>query len=470
MSGTLYDKVFDAHVVEALDDGLYQLFVGLHFVNDVTSAQAFAGLRERGLNVLFPDRTVSTFDHMVPPDGPVRPYRDPAAEALRAALEANVSGTGITYLAPGSGRAGIVHVIGPELGLSQPGMTICCGDSHTSTHGALGALAFGVGTTQVRDILASQTLATRRLATRQVVLSGRLPPGVEAKDAILSVIAKLGVAGGVGYAYEYTGPVVAAMTLEQRMTLCNMSIEGGARIGYVNPDETTYEFLRGRPFAPTSDWDRAVSYWSSLRTEPDAVFDDVVSLDGSSIEPMVTWGVHPGHSVGVSGLLPEVAELPETERASAEDAYAYTGFLPGQPIRGLRIDVAFIGSCANGRLSDIERVVDLVTATGGTVAPHVRAIVTPGSEAVREQVEALGYGDVLRTAGFAVHRPGCSMCVGMNGAALVGREVCASTSTRNFKGRQGSPTGRTLLMSPTMVAASALAGEVVDVRTVACAT
>jgi 3-isopropylmalate/(R)-2-methylmalate dehydratase large subunit len=462
--GTLYDKVFDNHVVRQLDDKLYQLFIGLHFVNDVTSAEAFASLRRRSLPVRFPERTVSTLDHILPTKAPLRPYADAEAEALTQALEANVSTTGISYLAPGSGNQGIIHVIGPELGLSQPGMTICCGDSHTSTHGALGAVAFGIGTSQVRDVLATQSLAVRRLSTREIRIDGALPPGVGAKDAILAVIARLGVGAGAGFAYEYTGEVVAAMTIDQRMTLCNMSIEGGAQVGCVGPDDKTIAYLWERPYAPRNRWDEAVQYWQSIRSDGRARFDDVVVIPGETIEPMVTWGINPGQSVGIAGAIPDPGDLPPNERRSAQEAIEYMGFEPGQPVAGLSIDVAFVGSCANGRLEDVRSVVEVIEQSGGTVASGVRALVVPGSERVYSEVVAAGYREVLERAGFELRQPGCSMCVGMNGDALVGREVCASTSTRNFKGRQGSATGRTLLMSPAMVAASAIAGQVVDVR------
>ena len=465
MGETLYSKIFDMHTVGDLGDGQYQLFIGAHFVNEVTSAPAFAVLSDQGLPVFAPEQTFATADHMISTaldTGSVPPA------LLQRELEHNAASFGIRYFGPGSGRQGIVHVVGPELAISQPGMTICCGDSHTSTHGALGAVAFGVGTTQVRDVLATQTLVARRLRGRQIWIDGGLGFGVEAKDVILAVIRSLGVRGGIGFCYEFAGPAVEAMSIEERMTLCNMSIEGGAQVGYVNPDAKTFEYLHGRPFAPpTARWQDAVRWWTSVRTDADAEFDDRARLSAADIAPMVTWGTHPGQNVAIGEILPLIAELPAADRPAADEAFGYMGLSPGAPIEGTKIDVAFIGSCANGRLSDIERVASLVQQVRGRVAPSVRALVVPGSEWVYAEASRLGYAQVLTDAGFDVRRPGCSTCVGMNGDGLRGRELCASTSSRNFRGRQGSPTGRTLLMSPVMVAAAALAGEVVDVRRMA---
>jgi 3-isopropylmalate/(R)-2-methylmalate dehydratase large subunit len=462
MGRTLYQKVFDMHTVDDLGGGRYQLFIGAHFVNDVTSATAFAVLRDKELAVFAPGQTFAMADHMISTGaGRAAVPRS----LLERELQENAASFGIRYFGDGSGRQGIVHVVGPELGITQPGMTICCGDSHTSTHGALGAVAFGIGSTGVRDVLATQTLVAKRLRCRQIWVEGTLGYGVEAKDVILTVIRSLGVAGGIGFCYEFAGPAVEAMSVEERMTLCNMSIEGGAQVGYVNPDEATFSYLRGRPFAPPDDqWHDAVNWWASLRTDPGAEFDDVARLSADGIAPTVTWGTHPGQNVPADGMLPVPAELPAGERAAADEAFSYMGLAPGAPIEGTKIDVAFIGSCANGRLSDLRRVAELVQRVGGRVPPSVRALVVPGSEAVYAEAARLGYADVLAGAGFDVRRPGCSACVGMNGDGLTGRQLCASTSTRNFRGRQGSPTGRTLLMSPVMVAAAALAGEVVDVR------
>ena len=358
-----------------------------------------------------------------------------------------------------------MHVIGPELGLTQPGMTIACGDSHTSTHGAFGAIAFGIGTSQVRDVLASQCLALARPKIRRIRVSGALGFGVYAKDVILHIIRKLGVKGGVGFAYEYAGDVIERFSMEERMTLCNMSIEGGARVGYVNPDQTTFDYLRGRRFAPPADaFARAEAWWRSMASDADARFDDEVAIAGADISPTVTWGTNPGQAIGVAEALPRLSELPEDDRSSAEDAYRFMDLVPGRPIEGTPIQVAFIGSCTNGRISDLREAARV--AKTGKVAPGVRALVVPGSEAVRVQAESEGLHEVFKAAGFQWREAGCSMCLAMNPDKLVGRELCASSSNRNFKGRQGSPTGRTLLMSPAMVAAAALRGRVADVREV----
>jgi len=362
-----------------------------------------------------------------------------------------------------TGKQGIVHIIGPELGLSQPGMTIACGDSHTSTHGAVGAIAFGIGTTQVRDVLATQCLAMAKPKLRQVRVEGQLDKGVYAKDVILAIIGTLGVKGGVGYAYEYAGDTVEHMTMEERLTLCNMSIEGGARCGYVNPDATTIDYVRGRPYAPQGvAFDRAAEWWKSMATESGAAFDDVARLDGGAIEPTVTWGINPGMSIGVSQRIPSPDAQPEPERPTFREALAHMGFEAGQPIKGAKIDVAFVGSCTNGRLSDLRAAAEV--AKKGKVAKHVRALIVPGSQQVAKAAEAEGLHEIFQAAGFQWRKAGCSMCLGMNDDKLQGREMSASSSNRNFIGRQGSPTGRTLLMSPAMVVAAALAGAVTDVR------
>lgn len=463
MGKTLLDKVWDAHTVRELPTGQTQLFIGLHLVHEVTSPQAFQMLREQGLRVLFPERTFATVDHIIPTDTRQRPYADEQAEGMMSAIERNCREFGIRFFQASSGQQGIVHVLGPELGLTQPGMTVACGDSHTSTHGALGAVAFGIGTSQVRDVLASQCLVMQRPKVRRIVVRGRLAKGVYAKDVILFIIRKLGVKGGVGYAYEYAGEVIESMSMEERMTVCNMSIEGGARLGYLNPDRTTFEYLRGRPFAPQGEaFERAVAWWSSIASDADAVYADVVELEGSEIAPTVTWGINPGQSIGVDETIPPPEAFAADERSVAEEAYAYMDVRPGGKILGMKIDVAFIGSCTNGRLSDLREAARV--ARRGRVPPHVKALVVPGSEAVAKAAEAEGLHEIFREAGFEWRLPGCSMCLAMNPDKLVGRQVCASSSNRNFKGRQGSPSGRTLLMSPAMVAAAAIAGEVVDVR------
>jgi 3-isopropylmalate/(R)-2-methylmalate dehydratase large subunit len=424
-------------------------------------------LRDRKLTVAYPDRTFATCDHIIPTHNQLRPLRDDLAEQMLVELERNTAAAGIRYLSPKSGEQGIVHVIGPELGLTQPGMTVCCGDSHTSTHGAFGAIAFGIGTTQVRDVLATQTLAMEKLKVRRIEVNGKLRPGVYAKDVVLYVIHQLGVQGGVGYAYEFAGDVFDRFTMEERMTVCNMSIEGGARCGYVNPDQTTYDYLKGREYAPQgAAWDDAVAYWQSIRSDADAKFDDVVTYRAEDIEPMVTWGITPAQSTPVGAQLPAAEQFASEDRPLIEEAFQYMGFSQGAPIKGQKIDVAFIGSCTNGRFSDFEEVVQHLKRSGKKVREGVRALVVPGSQKVREQLIAAGYDKVFSQHGFEFREAGCSMCLAMNPDKLVGRELCASSSNRNFKGRQGSPTGRTLLMSPVMVAAAAVSGEVADAREV----
>ena len=467
MGKTLYEKVFDSHTVGRLPSGQYQLLMGLHLIHEVTSPQAFSMLEERKLKVLFPARTFATVDHIIPTSNQLRPYQDSLAEDMLRALEASVKRHGIRYFAPENGEQGIVHVVGPENGLTQPGMTICCGDSHTATHGAFGAIAFGIGTSQVRDVLATQTLSMDKLKVRRIEVSGKLGPGVTAKDVILYIINKLGVNGGVGFAYEYAGDTIARMSMDERMTVCNMSIEGGARCGYINPDETTYDYLKGRVYAPkVEDWDRARAYWDSVKSDADAHYDEVVKYRAEDIELMVTWGITPGQSVAVNGTIPAPDTFPADERESAEEAYKYMALKPGQPIKGQKIDVAFIGSCTNGRRSDFEAVVEVLKAGHFKVAPHVQALVVPGSMQVKRELVERGWDKIFTAAGFQFREAGCSMCLAMNPDKLKGNELSASSSNRNFKGRQGSPTGRTLLMSPIMVAAAAIAGEVADARQV----
>jgi 3-isopropylmalate/(R)-2-methylmalate dehydratase large subunit len=463
MGKNLLEKVWAAHEVRKLPTGQSQLFIGLHLIHEVTSPQAFDGLRQRGWKVRFPSRTFATVDHIVPTHDQARPFADDLAEEMMRAIERNCREFGVPLFDLADRRQGIVHVVGPELGLTQPGMTIACGDSHTSTHGAFGAIAFGIGTSQVRDVLATQTLAMDPLRVRRIRVGGALRRGSFAKDVILAIIRRLGVKGGVGYAYEYAGDVIDALSMEERMTICNMSIEGGARVGYVNPDETTFAYLRGRPHAPSpANQDRAEAWWRSMASDADAGFDDEVSLDGAAIKPSVTWGINPGQSVAVDESLPNPKSLPESERASAEEALEFMDFRPGARIQGTKIDVAFIGSCTNGRLSDLREAARI--SRGQKVAPGVRALVVPGSQDVALAAEAEGLDEIFRSAGFEWRRAGCSMCLAMNPDKLEHRQICASSSNRNFKGRQGHPTGRTLLMSPAMVAAAALAGEVVDVR------
>jgi 3-isopropylmalate/(R)-2-methylmalate dehydratase large subunit len=463
MARTLLDKVWEAHTVRTLPSGQTQLLVGLHLIHEVTTPQAFQMLKELKLKVRMPERTFGTLDHIIPTTDQSRPYADPLAEDMAAHMIKNAKDFGVRLFDMASGQQGIVHVIGPELGLTQPGMTIACGDSHTSTHGAVGALAFGIGTTQVRDVLATQCLAMAKPKLRQVRVDGALAKGVYAKDVILAIINKLGVQGGVGYAYEYAGDVIDRMTMEERLTVCNMSIEGGARFGYVNPDTTTIEYLRGRQYSPKGDaFDRAATWWKSVATEPGAKFDDVARLDGAAIEPMVTWGINPGMSLGVGDRIPSPESAGEADRPTFREALAHMSFQAGQPIKGAKIDVAFVGSCTNGRLSDLRAAAEV--AKKGKVAKHVRALIVPGSQQVAKAAEAEGLHDIFQAAGFEWRKAGCSMCLAMNPDKLEGREMSASSSNRNFIGRQGSPTGRTLLMSPAMVAAAAITGAVADVR------
>ena len=460
---TLLEKVWDLHTVRRLPAGQTQLFIGLHLIHEVTTPQAFDMLRSRDVGVALPERTYATVDHIVPTLDQRRPFADERAEQMMAALERNCRDYGIRFSALTTDRQGIVHVIGPELGLTQPGMTIACGDSHTSTHGAFGAVALGIGTSQVRDVLASQCLAIDPLKVRRITVSGTLGQGVYAKDVILEIIARLGVKGGVGYAYEYGGPAVERMTMDERMTICNMSIEGGARVGYVNPDETTFSYMKDRPFAPQGDaFARATRWWTSMASDPDAAYDDEVVFDGDAIEPRVSWGINPGQSVGVTERIPTPRDTGSADAAAISEALDFMGFAAGAPISGTKVDVAFVGSCTNSRLSDLREAARVVA--GHRVASHVTALVVPGSKGVRRAAEAEGLDQIFQAAGFEWRGAGCSMCLAMNPDRLEGRQVCASSSNRNFKGRQGSPTGRTLLMSPAMVAAAAITGEVTDVR------
>jgi 3-isopropylmalate/(R)-2-methylmalate dehydratase large subunit len=463
MGLSLLDKVWDIHKVGVLPDGQDQLFIGLHLIHEVTSPQAFHMLEERGLNVLLPERTFATVDHIVPTDKQTRPFDDALAEEMIVAIEKNTKSHGISFFGLKSGEQGIVHIIGPELGLTQPGMTVACGDSHTSTHGAFGAIAFGIGTSQIRDVLATQTLAMNKPKLRRIQVSGALKRGVYSKDIILRIIAELGVNGGIGYAYEYGGGAIESLDMEARLTICNMSIEGGARAGYINPDAVTFDYLKGRPFAPSGKaFEKSVGFWESIGSDSDAVYDDLFELDASDIEPMVTWGINPGQSIGISERTPMLKDVDTEYRDVAAKAYTHMEFEEHQSMEGQRIDVAFIGSCTNGRLSDFREAAKILE--GKRVSSHVRALAVPGSKHVADQVEAEGLHEVLMDAGFEWRGAGCSMCLAMNPDKLTGRQLCASSSNRNFIGRQGAPGGRTLLMSPAMVAAAAVEGAVTDVR------
>ncbi|HSB19182.1 MAG TPA: 3-isopropylmalate dehydratase large subunit [Anaeromyxobacteraceae bacterium] len=463
---TLFDKVWEAHRVrEETADSPAVLYVDLHLVHEVTSPQAFAVLRERGLRVRRPERTLATMDHSTPtlprrPDGRW-PFADAQAEAQVGELERNCAASGIEVLALGSGRQGIVHVIGPELGATQPGMTVVCGDSHTATHGAFGALAFGIGTSEVGHVLATQCLLQRKARTLAVQVDGRLRPGVSAKDLVLAVIARIGVGGGTGHVVEYRGSAIRALSMEERMTVSNMSIEAGARAGMIAPDDTTFQYLSGRERAPKgADWEAAVAAWRRLPTDEGARFDREVSLDGSALEPMITFGTNPAQAIPVTGIVPDPAQAPDpSARASLEGALRYMGLAPGKPILGQRIDVVFIGSCTNSRIEDLRAAAGVMR--GRKVA--VRALVVPGSQAVKRQAEAEGLDRVFRDAGAEWREPGCSMCIAMNGDGIRAGEYCVSTSNRNFEGRQGAG-GRTLLASPLTAAAAAVAGRVADPR------
>ncbi len=463
MKKNLLNKVWERHRVATLANGQDQLFIGLHLIHEVTSPQAFAMLHERELKVLYPQRTYATVDHIVPTADQERPFSDRLAEEMMQELERNTADYDIHFFNLKTDYQGIVHVIGPELGLTQPGMTIACGDSHTSTHGAFGAIAFGIGTSQIRDVLASQCLAISRPKVRRIEVGGRLQRGVYAKDIILRIIADLGVFGGIGYAYEYAGEAIEALTLEGRMTICNMSIEGGARVGYVNPDDSTMAYLKGRRFAPQGEnWEQAEEYWRSVASDDKAHYDDHYQVDADSLEPMITWGITPGQAIAISQHTPQLSELDEATRATAERAYKHMHFEPGQKIVGKKIDVAFLGSCTNSRISDLREAAAIVK--GHRVDSRVQAFVVPGSKQVARQAQREKLPQIFEDAGFQWRGAGCSMCLGMNPDKLQGAQLCASSSNRNFIGRQGSPTGRTLLMSPAMVAAAAIHGQVVDVR------
>ena len=462
--GTLYDKVWDQHKVTTLPNGQDQLFVGLHLIHEVTSPQAFGMLKERGLEVARPDLTHATVDHIVPTANQDRPYSDDAAETMMGELEENVREAGIQFSDPTTGDQGIVHVIGPEQGITQPGKTIVCGDSHTSTHGAFGALAFGIGTSQIRDVLATQTIAMEKQKVRKIEVTGELDEGVEAKDIILEIIRRLGTEGGVGYVYEYAGETIENLDMEGRMSICNMSIEGGARAGYVNPDETTYEWLEETDYfrEHPEKFEQLKPYWESIRSDDDAEYDDIVEIDASELDPVVTWGTTPGQGIGIDDPIPAPEDLADDKVDTARRAQEHMRVEPGETMEGYDIDVAFLGSCTNARLPDLRRAARIVK--GREVADDVRAFVVPGSQRVQEAARKEGLKDIFEEAGFEWRNAGCSMCLGMNEDQLEGDEACASSSNRNFVGRQGSKDGRTVLMNPRMVAAAAITGEVSDVR------
>jgi 3-isopropylmalate/(R)-2-methylmalate dehydratase large subunit len=461
---TIIEKVWDAHVVHEQPGAPTLIFIDLHLVHEVTSPQAFQGLRERGIKVRRPDLTQATVDHSIPTTDRSLPIADEIAAKQLAQLEANCREFGVPCFGIHSDKQGVVHVIGPELGLTQPGMTVVCGDSHTATHGAFGALAFGIGTSEVEHVLATQCLLQRQSKSFQVKVDGALRPGVTAKDIILALIAKIGVGGGTGCVFEFTGSAIRALSMEERMTVCNMSIEGGARAGMIAPDDTTYDYLCGRPRAPQgAEWDAAVARWKQLPTDEGAVYDLELSLDGAALEPMITYGTNPGMGVPVTAPLPDPAQVANPlERDSITKALKYMGLEGGKPLLGHPVDVVFIGSCTNSRISDLRAAATILK--GRKVNPKVRTLVVPGSQEVKRQAIAEGLPEVFRAAGAEWREPGCSMCIAMNGDQLEPGQYSVSTSNRNFEGRQGKG-GRTFLASPLTAAASAVTGVVTDVRT-----
>jgi len=466
MPKTLFEKIWELHVVAEQPNSPAILYIDLHLVHEVTSPQAFTGLRQRGLHIRCPERTVATMDHSIPTTPLNVPIADPLAAAQIRQMEVNAAEFGITLYGMASAHRGIVHVIGPELGLTQPGMTIVCGDSHTATHGAFGALAFGIGTSEVEHVLATQCLLQTRPKTCEVRIDGTLSPGVTAKDIILALIAKIGVGGGTGYVFEYTGSAIRGLTMEQRMTVCNMSIEAGARAGLIAPDDTTFAYLKGRQHAPKdAEWDNAVARWRALASDAGATYDHTITLDAAALEPMITYGTNPGMGMSIAGHIPDPANLSDAnQKAALDKALRYMGLQPGQSLLGKKVDVVFIGSCTNSRISDLREAALLLK--GHKVAAGVRAMVVPGSQVIKKQAEAEGLDQVFKAAGAEWREPGCSMCIAMNGDQLQPGQYAVSTSNRNFEGRQGQG-GRTFLASPLTAAASALAGAVADPRTLA---
>ncbi len=463
MPKTLFQKLWESHVVTQQPESPAILYIDLHLVHEVTSPQAFSGLRQRGLKVRRPDKTVATMDHSIPTTPPGVPIADALAAAQIRQMETNAAEFGIPLYGMSSPHRGIVHVIGPELGLTQPGMTIVCGDSHTATHGAFGALAFGIGTSEVEHVLATQCLLQRKPKTCEVRIDGSLPAGVSAKDIILALIAQIGVGGGTGHVFEYTGAAIHALTMEERMTICNMSIEGGARAGMIAPDDTTFEYLYGREFAPKgAAWEKALARWKKLPTDEGAAYDKSITLDASALAPMITYGTNPGMGMKITERVPDPASLSDaSQKLALEKALAYMGLQPGQSLLGKKVDVVFIGSCTNSRLSDLRLAASLLK--GRKVNPQTRVMVVPGSQEVKKQAEAEGLDKIFKEAGAEWREAGCSMCIAMNGDQLQPGQYAVSTSNRNFEGRQGKG-GRTFLASPLTAAASALSGAIADPR------
>ena len=460
---TLFDKIWESHLVDEQDDGICLLYIDRHLVHEVTSPQAFVGLRAAGRKVRRPEAALAVADHNVPTTDRAKGIEEPESRLQVETLEKNCAEFGIRLFSMNDARQGIVHIIGPEQGLTQPGMTIVCGDSHTATHGAFGALAISIGTTEVEHVLATQTLIQKRSRNMRINVVGEPAFGVAAKDLILAIIGRIGAAGGTGYVIEYAGPAVRALSMEGRMTMCNMSIEAGARAGLIAPDETTFEYVKGRPFAPEGEaWEKAVADWRTLPGDPGARYDTEVTLDAAEIAPQVTWGTSPEDVLPITGRVPDPAdEADEGRRRSMERSLDYMGLAPGTPLREIKIDQVFIGSCTNARIEDLREAARV--AKGRAVAAHVGAMVVPGSGLVKRQAEDEGLDAVFTAAGFEWREPGCSMCLAMNPDKLAPGERCASTSNRNFEGRQG-PGGRTHLMSPAMAAAAAIAGRLADVR------
>ncbi len=465
MAKTLYDKIFDDHTVAVQPDGTCLLYIDRHLIHEVTSPQAFEGLRAAGRNVRAPGKTLAVVDHNVPTTDRSGGITEPSARLQVETLAKNVAEFGIEYYDEHDKRQGIVHIIGPEQGFTLPGTTIVCGDSHTSTHGAFGALAHGIGTSEVEHVLATQTLIQQKARNMRVTVSGDLAPGVGAKDIILAIIGKIGTAGGTGHVIEYAGDAITALSMEGRMTVCNMTVEGGARAGLIAPDDKTYAYLKGRPKAPSGEaWEAAVSYWQTLSTDEGAQFDKEITLDAAAIPPSLTWGTSPEDVVPITGVVPDAAAVKDdNQRAAVERSLAYMGLTAGTKMTDISIDKVFIGSCTNGRIEDLREAAEVIRAAGGKVADHVGAMIVPGSGLVKEQAETEGLDKIFLDAGFEWREPGCSMCLAMNPDKLKPHERCASTSNRNFQGRQG-PNGRTHLVSPAMAAAAALAGHFVDIR------
>ncbi len=463
MPKTLFEKVWESHVVAQETDSPAILYIDLHLIHEVTSPQAFTGLRQRGLKVRRPERTLATMDHSIPTTPLSVPISDPLAAAQIKQMEVNADEFGITLHGMASAHRGIVHVIGPELGMTQPGMTIVCGDSHTATHGAFGALAFGIGTSEVEHVLATQCLLQRKPKTCEVRVEGTLAEGVSAKDIILALIAKIGVGGGTEHVFEFTGSAIRGLTMEQRMTICNMSIEGGARAGMVAPDEVTFEYLKGREFAPQgAGWDNAVERWKTLSSDEGAVCDKTITLDASALEPMITYGTNPGMGMKINALVPDPANLSDTnQKAALAKSLAYMGLEPGQSLLGKKVDVVFIGSCTNSRISDLRLAAGLLK--GRKVDANTRVMVVPGSQEIKKQAESEGLDEIFKAAGAEWREAGCSMCIAMNGDQLQPGQYAVSTSNRNFEGRQGKG-GRTFLASPLTAAATAVTGVVTDPR------